>query len=137
MDRKLKTYTADQANGYVNKYRLFLVMWISKGSCHKMTVFFKITDYQSEISGIQEKHMRSHALPKKRVKMIVKQAIKEKTIVSYDLKHDLKALGLEGNRSAKWIDLIDFYENPSQKKKGLKEIVRNYIDGFLIVNYNL
>ena len=79
--------------------------------------------------------MGSNAIPKASLKKKVKQAIEEKIIIGYDLKHDLKALGLEGNR--KWIDLIDFYENPSQKKKGLKEIVRNYIDGFLIVNNNL
>ena len=82
--------------------------------------------------------MGSNAIPKASLKKKVKQAIEDKMIIGYDLKHDLKALGLEvGNRSAKWIDLIDYYESPSQKKKGLKEIVRNYIDGFLIVNNNL
>ena len=75
------------------------------------------------------------ALPKAVVKTRVKQAIDGKTIVAYSLWHDLKALGLQGNRSARWIDLMDFYEDPSKKKKGLKENIQNY--RFMIVNYNL
>ena len=79
--------------------------------------------------------MRSHALPKKAVKIKVKQAIKGKTIVGYDLEHDLKALGMEGNRSAKWVDLIDLYEDPSEKKKGLKENVIKEIKYIQIYKY--
>ena len=91
-------------------------------------ILFKITDYRTPVSGIQPKHMGSNALPKSKVKTKVKQAIEGKTVVGYDLKHDLKALGLEGNRSARWVDLVDFYEDPARKKKGLKESVRNTLN---------
>lgn len=63
--------------------------------------------------------MGSNALPKGSVKTKVQQAILGGTVVGYDLKHDLEALGMQGNRSAEWIDLVDIYG-----KKGLKESVQ-------------
>ena len=63
------------------------------------------------------------ALPKSTVKTRVKQAIERKTVVGYDLEHDLKALGMQDDRSAQWIDLVDY---KLYGKKGLKESVENF-----------
>ena len=84
----------------------------------------QITDYRTPYSGIRPKHM-ANASREPTLITKVKQAIKGRIIVGYDLKHDWKALGLEDNRSAKWVDLVDFYEDSCKKKKGLKEIIQN------------
>ena len=77
--------------------------------------------------------MRSGALPKSTVKTRVKQAIESKSVVGYDLKHDLEALDMQNNRSAKWVDLVDY---KVYGKKGLKESVEqnffNKICSFLM-----
>lgn len=95
---------------------------------------FQITDYRTPYSGIQPKHMGSNALRKSTLKTKVKQAIEGRIIVGYDLKHDLKALGLD-NRSAKWVDLVDFYEDSCKKKKGLKESLQS--ERFMIVELEI
>ena len=60
---------------------------------------------------------------KSKIKVLekVKTAIKGRTVVGYNVQHDLKALeeiGLVNDTSANWVDLLEFYDD-----NGLKETV--------------